>query len=192
MNVAQKNNRNHHVERELLRVAGVVNGDNSEQALFSVRKATLEWAEHQVATKLPSQALEGRAFEHFAGGRTCIGTGFQDAERVLWALRADRPDVKVPQRNWTVEVAVGYQRPNGSVMFSLRLLVGSPEEPLRVEPAVPGLVRKIVSEAGLSYGASNFEPSAWRVESESDAEELMFQLTDSGRKTPYFVSQVYT
>ena len=94
-------------ERELLRVAAVLSGNDPKAAAEAARREVLAWAAKQVGDQLPAAAAEGRSFEHLRGGRICIGASFEDKHRVLWALRADRPDADVAQRIWTTEIVTG-------------------------------------------------------------------------------------
>lgn len=174
-------------EREVLRVAGELAGDNVSTSAASARQEVLKWAKNQVGNDLPAVAWEGKSFEHLSGGRTCIASAFEDDHRSLWGLRVDRPDRDIAQRVWTTEVAIGYLRSGGQALFSLRLLVSSAETPLRVEPAVPGLVRQIASACGLSHGSSAFSTSPWMIESEDDANHLLDFLLDQGRMIPTLV-----
>lgn len=134
-------------ERELLRVAAALAGNDPEAAAQAARGEVLTWAAKQVGDQLPSAAMEGRSFEHLRGGRLCIGVSFEDQHRSLWAMRADRPDADVAQRIWTTEIVIGHALGNGPALFSLRLLVSTPESHLSIEPAVPGLVRQHVRPA---------------------------------------------
>lgn len=177
-------------ERELLRVVGQLVGADAASAAQAARSEVLKWAAHQIGDQLPDVAVEGRPFEHLRGGRTCIGTGFADDHRALWALRVDRPDANVAQRTWTTEVVIGHAPGASSALLSLRLLVSTPESTLQVEPAVPGLIRQIATARGLQQGGSRLDGGAWHVASEGDAEDLVAALLDPTRAVPYLVCSV--
>ena len=102
-------------ERELLRVAAALAGDDPKAAAQAARREVLTWAAKQVGDQLPSAATEGRSFEHLRGGRNCIGANFEDEHRSLWAIRADRPDADVAQRIWTTEIVTGYGYPASAI-----------------------------------------------------------------------------
>ncbi|MCS6997621.1 MAG: hypothetical protein NZ533_11895 [Casimicrobiaceae bacterium] len=119
-----------------------------------------------------------------------MGAGFSDDHRVLWALRVDRPDADVPQRSWTTEVVIGYVPGAASALFSLRLLASSSESTLQVEPAVPGLVRRIASVCRLRQGASYLDGRAWHIASEDEAQQLVAELLDPTRRIPYLVCSI--
>lgn len=174
-------------ERELLRVAGVLGGDNAADVAASAKREVLMWAKNQVGRDLPELAWEGRSFEYLTGGRTCIASALQDNNRALWALRVDRPDRDIAQRVWTTEVAIGYRPAGTKALFSLRLLVHSSENPLQVEPAVPGLVRQISLSCGLHYGAIQFEVAPSTIETEEQADALVDFLVDPARTLPVFL-----
>lgn len=177
-------------ERELLRVAGQLAGADAASAAQAARAEVLKWAARQIGDQLSTEATEGRPFEHLRGGRTCIGTGFADDHRVLWALRVDRPDANVAQRTWTTEVVIGYAPGASDALFSLRLLASTPESTLQVEPAVPGLVRHIAAACGLLQGGNRLDGRVWHIASEEDAEELVAALLNRGRIVPYVVCSI--
>jgi hypothetical protein len=177
-------------ERELLRVAGQLAGADAATAAQAARVEVLKWAAQQIGDRLPPVAADGRSFEHLRGGRTCIGAGFTDDHRALWALRVDRPDANVAQRTWTTEVVIGHAPGASGALFSLRLLASTPEITLPVEPAVPGLVRQIASACGLHQGGAQLDGSVRHVNSEEEANELITELLDPKRLVPYVVCSV--
>lgn len=177
-------------ERELLRVAGQLAGTDAAITAQAARGEVLKWAEKQVGDQLPTVSSTGRPFEHLRGGRICIGTGFSDPHRALWALRVDRPDADVAQRTWTTEVVIGYAPGTSSAMFSLRLIASSPESTLPVEPAVPGLIRRIATVCGLRQGGDPLNGGVWDIESEEDAEDLVAALLNPARILPYLVCSI--
>jgi len=177
-------------ERELLRVAGQLGGADAATAAQAARVEVLEWVERQIGDQLPAVAAKGQSFEYLRGGRTCIAAEFADDHRALWALRVDRPDANVAQRTWTTEVVIGHTPGASSALFSLRLLVSSPEPALQVEPAVPSLVRQIATVCGLRLDGIPLDGSAWHIASEADAEQLVAELLDPKRQVPYMVCSV--
>ncbi|MGH7099086.1 MAG: hypothetical protein ACREE4_15705, partial [Stellaceae bacterium] len=176
-------------EREILRIAGALGGNDGEQAATQARREVLIWAENRTGGRLPPAAWDHEGFEHFAGGRNCSAVRIVDDYGDVWAIRADDPDKNVPQRVWTVEAIVGH-RPKGRPLFSLRLLVSSPEPGLRIEPAVPGLALQVATACGLYRSNEELTAEPWIVESDSDAEQLIDTLVDSERQLPIFVLTV--
>lgn len=177
-------------ERELLRVAAALSSTDRVTAANAARGEVLSWAVKQVGEQLPAAAAEGRSFEQFRGGRTCLGASFEDDRRALWALRVDRPDANVAQRTWTTEVVIGYAPTSGSALFSLRLLVSTPEESLLIDPAVPGLVRQVATACGLHHGDACVDGLPWLIASQADAEDLVGELTNPSRAVPYLVCSI--
>lgn len=177
-------------ERELLRVAAVLSGTDHVAAAKAARSEVLSWATKQIGDQLPAAAAEGQSFEHLRGGRTCLGASFEDVRRALWALRVDRPDANVAQRTWTTEVVIGYAPTSGPALFSLRLLVSTPEAFLPIEPSVPGLVRQVSTVCGLQHGDVRIDGLPWFITSQAEAEDLVGELTDRSRTVPYLVCSV--
>ncbi len=176
-------------EREILRVAASLGGSDGERAAADARKEILNWAEKRTGGRLPPAAWDHDDFEHIAGGRNCTAVRIADKTRDIWAIRADAPDMNVAQRVWTTEAIVG-RKPGHRALFSLRLLVSSPEQELRMEPAVPGLVQQVASQCGLYRGTDQLDAEPWLVESDDDAEQLIDLLVDPAREMPVFVLTV--
>lgn len=176
-------------EREILRVAASVGGNDGELAGAETRNEILKWAEKRTGGRLPPAAWNHDEFEHLAGGRNCTAVRIADDSRDIWAIRADDPDKSVAQRVWTTEAIVG-RRPGQRALFSLRLLVNSPEPELRIEPAVPGLVQQVATECGLYRGADQLDAEPWVVETDVDADLLVDVLIDPAREVPTFVLTV--
>lgn len=177
-------------EREILRVAGELGGADAASAANAARREVLKWAATQIGTALPTVAPQTGAFEFFRGGRTCIATGLVDEQCTLWALRVDRPDANTAARTWTTEVTLGHAPGNGRALFSLRLLVGTPEKELLIEPAVPAVVRQVAAACGLLQGGAALSSAPWTVASEQDAEALVEQLLAPSRAITYLVCTV--
>lgn len=177
-------------EREILRVAGELGGTDASSAANTARQEVLKWAATQIGAALPSDASQGDAFEFFRGGRTCIATGLADEQRTLWALRVDRPDATTAARTWTTEVTLGHAPSNGRALFSLRLLVGTPEEEVLIEPAVPAVVRQVAAACELLQEGAPLARTPQTVDSEQDAEDLVEQLLAPRRPNTYLVCTV--
>jgi hypothetical protein len=177
-------------ERELLRVAGQLAGADAATAAQAARVEVLKWAELQIGDQLPTVAAAGQSFEHLRGGRICMAAGFADDHRALWALRVDRPDATVAQRTWTTEVAIGHAPGAPNALFSLRLLLVTPEAKPQIEPAVPGLVRQIASACKLHQGGKQLDGKVWRITSRDDIDQLIADLLDPARSVPILVCSV--
>jgi hypothetical protein len=177
-------------ERELLRVAAELAEKDPKVAVEAARHEVLLWAAQQIGNQLPNAAFSGHSFEHLCGGRICIGVSFEDKDIVLWALRVDKPDTDVAQRIWTTEIVTGYAPGNGPVLFSLRLLVSTPESYLSIEPAVPRLVGKIAKICGLQQNGNLISDLPWYIASEFDAENLIEELINPARSLPYLVCSI--
>lgn len=176
-------------EREILRLAATLGDADGEKAAQAARREVLKWAEKRTGGRLPPAAWAHEAFEHLAGGRNCAAVRVVDDSRDIWAIRADDPDKNVAQRVWTVEAVIG-RRGEQRALLGLRVLVSSPEQELRIEPAVPGLVQQLASACGLYHGTEPLDAEPWLIESEDDADRLIDALIDSRRRIPIFVLTV--
>lgn len=176
-------------EREILRVAASLGGKEPQHAAMDARKEVLKWLQKRTSRHLPPTAWEYGSFEHFSGGRNCLGVRISDDTSDIWAIRADDPDKLVPSRVWTTEVVIGYV-PHKNVLLSLRLIVASPETDLSVAPAVPGLVHQICDRTGLTRRNIPLKPTPWLVESDEDTESLIDTILDPVRDVPVLVLSV--
>ena len=138
---------------------------------------------------MPSAAWNHEEFEHLAGGRNCAAVRIVDDARDIWAIRTDDPDKEIARRVWTTEAVLGHQ-PGQRARLGVRLLVSSPEQELRIEPAVPGLVQQLASECGLYHETEQLDAEPWVIQSEDDADRLIDRLIDPGRRIPVFVLSV--
>jgi len=176
-------------EREILRVAASLRGGDGQASATAARKEVLKWVERRSGGRLPAEAWKHDGFEHLAGGRNSTAVRIADESGDVWAIRADDPDKTVAQRIWTTEVTVGH-KPGERALFSVRLLVSSPERELSVDPAVPGLVRQVAAKCGLDRGTVELDPEPWVIGSDDDALELTELLVDPARDLPAFVLTV--
>lgn len=173
-------------EREILRVVATVGGDDPAAAMDQARREALTWAQRRSGGRLPQEAWDGRSFEYLAGGRTTLGAQIENEGIALWAVRGDDPDKTMAGRIWTTEVTLG-RRGEGSPQVSLRLLVSTPETELSISPHVPGLMQQIAEKCGLSVGAITLAAQPWRIDSDSDVEELVEILESRDRRLPVLV-----
>lgn len=94
-------------EREVLRVAAAIEGEDQDAAGEAARRAILSWAQEHCGGDLPERAWQGETFDYIAPGRTTLGVRLATKAAELWALRGDDPDKRVPRRVWTTEVTIG-------------------------------------------------------------------------------------
>jgi hypothetical protein len=110
-------------------------------------------------------------------------------ESDIWALRIDDPDKEVPGRVWSTEIVVGKATENPG-LFSLRLVITSPESELTLDPHSPGIVLQLVQRPGLFAGKYRVIAEPTTVKSDADLQALIAQLIDPGRKLPLIVLSV--
>ncbi|MBE1236349.1 hypothetical protein IHV25_01605 [Phaeovibrio sulfidiphilus] len=171
---------------EVLRVAGFVPGKDPEAVSRAVIREVLKWAQKRSGGgRFPQEAWDGHSFDYQSPGRNARCEHFQSGDLDLWAIRSEDPDKKVAGRNWTTEVVVGYGW-GDPVRFSARLLVGTSERDLEIEPHTPGLVRQIVDECGLVCDRP-LAVAPTVCKSAEDTESLIEYLVDPNRKLPIFV-----
>jgi hypothetical protein len=138
-------------EHEILRIAAELPVNQQTENAALVRKEALKWAQKRTVGRLPEEAWREEPFQHLSSGRTCMGVRATSVESDIWSLRIDDPDKEVPGRVWSTEIVVG--RANGGAeLFSLRLLITSPEDQLTLEPHSPGIVLQLAQKPGLCAG----------------------------------------
>lgn len=173
-------------EHEVLRVAGILHGNDPALVAEAAKKEVLKWAEKRSGGWLPSEAWKRQSFEYFSGGRNSSGLRLQTDGADLWAIRADDPDKTVPGRVWTTEVVVGLAV-GQSARFSARLLASTAEGELAIEPHTPGFIRQVAAHCRLFAGTQQIETKPRIVDEESDAHALIADLLDPRRVLPTFV-----
>ena len=176
-------------EHEILRVSSDLDGDKPGKAVEIARNEILKWVENKTPEKLSKEDWEHSSFEHLWSGRSCSAVRLTAGNTDFWAVRLEDPDNTVPGRIWTTEMVVS-QVLQGPGNFTLRLLVGSQELTLDVEPAVPGVVRQIIKSPGLLSGSFRLTDSTVTIRSDKDAGMLIDALLDSSRKLPIVVISV--
>ncbi len=131
-------------EREVLRVAGFLVGDDSPLAIKVASTEVLRWAQSKAAAKFPAEAWSQASFEQLSSGRSRIAVRLETDGVDYWALRVEDPDKTVAGRIWTTEIVISSTE-NEAPKFTARLLVSSPEPTLQIEPHVPGLIGKLLN-----------------------------------------------
>ena len=95
-------------EREILRVAASISGDDRSQVSAAGRREILSWMQDRAGGHLPEEAWNHQGFEYLSGGRTSMGVRIETDDIDLWAIRTDDPDKEIPGRVWTTEIIVGH------------------------------------------------------------------------------------
>ena len=177
-------------EQEVLRVAANLFGGDLSGAANEARGEVLRWAQNKVIGRLPQGAWEHKTFDHLSSGRSCSAVRLKNADWDAWNLRIEDPDKNVPGRTWTTEVSIVSAESDIAPALTLRLLVGTPEESLTIEPHVPGVIRQLINNPGLVAGTYKLIDRPLIIRSKHGAELLMKALVDPGRKLPIIALSV--
>ncbi|MBF0401164.1 MAG: hypothetical protein HQL90_10400 [Magnetococcales bacterium] len=173
-------------EHEILRVVGNIQGDDAKQTAKSARKEVLLWTKNRSGGSLPKEAWEYKGFEYFFGGRNVVGVRIKESQIDIWSIRADEPDDTVAKRIWTTEIVIATINGQHPV-FTVRSLVSTPEDELRIEPHVPGVVRQLSDKIGLYRNGYKFQSFPVIVDSQEKYDWLVYALLDPARTVPIFV-----
>lgn len=176
-------------ETEVLRVAGVLLGDDPVKSAEIARQEVLRWAQRRCGGKLPREAWDCANFDYRAGGRNSAGVRIQSDASDIWAIRADDPDKAVAGRIWTTEVVVGL-REDDRPRFSARLMVSTSESNMSIIPHSPGFVQQVAETVGLARGEYPISVEPWIIQSEADYLSLSEGLLDDARILPLIVLTV--
>lgn len=174
-------------EREILRVAATIPHPDPAAAMDRARREVLAWAQKRCGGKLPQAAWDGQGFDFLAGGRTTLGVRLLEEGTDLWALRGDDPDKTIAGRTWTTEVVTG-RGADGVPRLSLRLLVSTGEDELRIDAHVPGLLQQVAKHCRLRVGGYDATPGALHVQSADNFNEFIAMLESPERRLPVFVA----
>lgn len=176
-------------EHEILRVTGELGRDGVDRPAETARDEVLKWAQKRSGGLLTEEAWAHQSFEYLAGGRNCVAIRIESEGSDIWGIRAEDPDKNVAGRIWTTEVTVGSSN-DEEPKFSLRLLVGTPEEQLSIEPHTPGLVQQVADSCGMACDIYNINACAWDIDTACLAEQLIDFLVDPERRLPLIVLSV--
>ncbi len=176
-------------EREVLRVSGVLAEDDFQHAAYAARAQVLRWAENRAPSRFSSEAWAQQSFEHLSSGRSRVAVRLSVNGADYWSIRVEDPDKSVAGRIWTTEVTISVAE-SGPAVFTTRLLVGSSEQTLDIEPHVPGVVRQVISSPGLHSGSFKITDKAHTIRSEKGAALLTEALVSGARKLPIIVLSV--
>lgn len=177
-------------EREILRVCAGLFGEDQTLSATKAREEILRWAQGKVIGGLPQQAWEHQSFEHLSSGRSCTAVRLKDPDQDIWCLRIEDPDKNVAGRTWTTEITTTLSNRTQTSGFTLRLLVGTQEESLVIEPHVPGVIRQLIGHPGLVAGTYRLVNYPIVVRSKHAAEVLANALVDPARKLPIIAMSV--
>ncbi len=169
--------------REVLRLGAKVS--KSARA----RKIILDWLEERSSQKLPTAAIDGEGFNQEKDGFHFAAIQIKGDNSNTWALRYIEPEEDSPDTIWIYEIAIREQS-EGETTFSLRTLIKSCENKLRLQPEVPSLVDDLISECGLKQGSEEVETGPWVVDSDDAVENLIEYLTSPKRQIPAIVITV--
>ena len=169
--------------REVLRLSAQVS--KSARA----RKIILDWLEERSSQKLPPAAIDGEGFNQEKDGFHFAAIQIKGNNSNTWALRYIEPEEDSPDTIWIYEIAIREQS-EGETTFSLRTLIKSCENKLRLQPEVPSLVDDLISECGLKQGSEEMETGPWVVDSDDAVENLIEYLTSPKRQIPAIVITV--
>ncbi len=179
-------------EQEILRVAASLTSEGPSTALSIARTHVLRWAQNKAIGALPKEAWEFRDFEHLSSGRSCSAIHLEEDGKDIWSLRIEDPDKEIAGRIWTSEITISSDGSELQSQFTLRLLVGTSERFLAIEPHVPGVVRQIIDSPGLLAGSYRLTDKHLIIKSQRSIELLIDALLDPARKLPIIALSVPT
>jgi len=162
--------------------ADVVGGDR-QKTMEAAKQKVLKWLSVRVGD-LPSDAWEGKSFEHMTPGRFAAGVSIPVPHGEYWTVRCDDPDKTIPGRTWTTEAALG--RDKDHCRFGLRLIVATNEIGINYSPSIPGIVRQLSDSPGLLRNGRPISVSPRIVDSSEALNDFIELLVDPRRKNPVF------
>ena len=153
--------------------------DASEKSAFdAARDQVLVWMNRRAGRRLPDDAWQGKSFLLEDVGARPAEAVAVDSPR-LWAARFDDADKSVPQRVWTVEVAIA-ELDERSSLFGARLLCSTLGTEAPFSRSIPGLVRQVISNGQCYLTDLNVQVDPWIVGPE-DVARLVDLLTSPRR-----------
>jgi hypothetical protein len=177
-------------EQEILRISASLPSEDLMHSLEKARGNILRWAQNKTIGALPEVAWQFQNFEQFSSGRNCSAVRVEDSAYDAWSLRIEDPDKTVARRAWTTEITVLHEPLKNTARFTLRLLVGTPEIALNIQPHVPGVVRQIIRDPGLFAGRYKLADQPLIIRSQTGLNLLIAALLDPARKLPIIILSV--
>ncbi len=177
-------------EQEILRLSANLFGADPIKSASDARLQILRWAQNKVIGELPPEAWEHKSFDHLSSGRNCAAVRIEDEIADVWSLRIEDPDKTVARRTWTTESTISFDPIANVSRFTLRLMVGTPEAKLEIEPHVPGVVRQLIQSPGLMAGRYKLTDKPLPIRSKTGLDLLINALIDPSRKLPIIVLSV--
>ncbi|HVZ16611.1 MAG TPA: hypothetical protein VG897_05820 [Terriglobales bacterium] len=171
-------------EHQVLHIAGEL--PTATGVIDHARAEILKWAQKRSGDRFPTEAIAGKSFELLAAGRNSAAVEVDLPEIYAWAFRQEDPDKVVAGRIWTTE-AILWRTADRPLRFTTRLMVGSPEAQLAIEPAVPGYVRQIVQNIGMKSGERPLSSIPSFIGDEGAQEDLLDFLVAPKRRLPVIV-----
>ena len=171
------------VERDVLRISGLLHPGNENEPFESVKLETLRWVEQHYGGGLPDEAWRFEDFKIELAGRNteCFAESFDDVD--VWALRSEDPDSNVPGRIWKTEVVLAKPR-DLATRLSLRLRISSNAQDFNFVPSSPRLVREIVTQNSFLSGAARLKNEVNIINTEYDYDSFKEHLFSPKRKNP--------
>jgi hypothetical protein len=177
-------------EQEILRISASFAGEDLRLSLREARNQVLRWAQNKVIGTLPDTAWQFTDFDLFSSGRNCSAVRINDTAFDIWSLRIEDPDKTVASRAWATEITTTYDPLQLEARLTLRLLVGTPELTLDIQPSVPGVIRQIIQSPGLWADKYKLTDKPLIIRSKTGLDLLVRALLDSSRKLPIIILSV--
>lgn len=159
--------------------------DDAPSCFEQVRNETLIWVARRAGRPLPAEAWAGRSFDlQDVGAQRTAAASLQNPR--YWASRLDDADRNVPQRTWITEIGIGIQN-NAEVLVGCRLYCVALGDNPPYLATVPGFVRQIADKVPAAIDGRRLSEGVWRINDNSQAEELIAFLCSTTRARPVIV-----
>ncbi|MCH7692499.1 MAG: hypothetical protein IID50_03545 [Proteobacteria bacterium] len=172
------------IPRPVVQITADIEGTDKSAAVKMARQNVLQWVQER-AGKLPDEAWAFEDFDHDVPGTPASVVTIKDDTRDYWVMRCEDPDKTIPGRTWVVEATVALQGDNA--VFGLRLIMATREADPAFLPSIPGIVRQVVENPGLSRHDRPISIKPSLVANDDDLVALVDLIEEPRRRRPVYV-----
>lgn len=170
--------------RPVVQIIAEIDEADKVTAVKLARQHILKWMQGRVG-KLPDGAWVFEDFDHDVPGTPATVVTIKDDIRDYWVARCEDPDKTIPGRTWVVEATVALQGNNA--IFGLRLIMATREPDPAFLPSVPGIVRQIAENPGLTRHGRSISIEPLFIGNSDDLSALIDLIEDPRRRRPVYV-----
>jgi hypothetical protein len=148
--------------------------------------AVLDAEAERLAQQLPAVARAGQPFQAGVGHSTCTVSRHEDGQALTWKLIATAPSGTAGIEAWVTTLSL-ISPSSGPVRIVIEVAGQSRAWAPDIFPRSPQMIVGLADRVALEMDGEPVSSKPWRIESRTDAEDLVDLLLDHGRSRPVVV-----